>query len=187
MKCAFTGHRPQRFSFGFDEGDERCIRLKEMLRQEIAKQIHHGVDTFYSGMALGVDQWAAQLVLELKAEHSQIKLAAVLPCETQANRWSVEQRRRYFDEILPRCDEVILLQGAYTSDCMFKRNRWLVEHAEHLLAVYDGSGKGGTAYTVNYAREKQRAILSIHPDTMEICTNEDFEIARRRSEIRIIK
>ena len=34
-------------------------------------------------------------------------------------------------------------------DCMFRRNRWLIDHANFVLAVYNGSSKGGTAYTVN--------------------------------------
>ena len=38
-KCAFTGHRPQSLPFGFNEADERCITLKQKLRDEIIRQI----------------------------------------------------------------------------------------------------------------------------------------------------
>lgn len=38
-KCAFTGHRPQSLPFGFNEADERCIALKQKLRDEIIRQI----------------------------------------------------------------------------------------------------------------------------------------------------
>ena len=27
--CAFTGHRPQKLPFGFNEADERCTALKK--------------------------------------------------------------------------------------------------------------------------------------------------------------
>ena len=40
-KCAFTGHRPQSLPFGFNEADERCIALKQKLRNEIINQIEN--------------------------------------------------------------------------------------------------------------------------------------------------
>ena len=51
---------------------------------------------------------------------------------------------------------------------MFRRNRWLIDHANFVLAVYNGSAKGGTAYTVNYAHEKKRAVIIIDPDTLRV-------------------
>lgn len=67
-KCAFTGHRPQSLPFGFNETDERCIALKQTLRAEIIKLIEdEGVTHFISGMAIGVDMYAAEIVLGLKS------------------------------------------------------------------------------------------------------------------------
>ena len=57
-KCAFTGHRPQSLPFGFNEADERCITLKQKLRDEIIRQIEeNGVTHFITGMAIGVDMF----------------------------------------------------------------------------------------------------------------------------------
>ena len=184
--CSFTGHRPQRFSFGFDEDDEKCLQLKHVLAQQIHLMPALGITTFYTGMALGVDQWAAEIVIGLKLQWPDVKLIAVLPCETQANKWSLGQRERYFNT-LPKCDEVITLQTKYTPDCMHKRNRWLIDNAEYLLAVYDGGAKGGAAYTVKYAREKGRKITVIHPDTLAVTSFADFEAMMRRKEVRIIE
>ena len=62
-KCAFTGHRPQSLPFGLNEADERCIALKQKLRNEIINQIeNNGVTHFITGMAIGVDMYAARLV-----------------------------------------------------------------------------------------------------------------------------
>ena len=65
--CAFTGHRPQKFQFGFDEADERCVRLQQVIREHIIQLIEkEGVSYFISGMAMGVDMYAAEIVLDLK-------------------------------------------------------------------------------------------------------------------------
>ena len=51
--CAFTGHRPQKLPFGFNEADERCTALKKLLRTKIIEYIEtEHVTHFISGMAL---------------------------------------------------------------------------------------------------------------------------------------
>jgi len=167
ISCAFTGHRPARFAFGFNESDERCIKLNALLREQIEALIVKGVTWFYTGMALGVDQWAADIVLELKQTHPKLKLIAVRPCETQADNWTVAQHERHF-ATLALCDDVFTIQPRYSQGVMHKRNRFLVDHAECLVAVYDGGADGGTAYTVRYAKEQERSITVIHPDTLEV-------------------
>jgi uncharacterized phage-like protein YoqJ len=185
IACAFTGHRPMKFSFGYDEEDEKCIRLKRVLAEQIETLIKCGVSMFYSGMGLGVDQWGTSIVLDKKQQYPNVRLTAVLPCETQANRWSPEQRERYFDT-LAQCDDVITLNAHYTPDCMFQRNRYLVDQAGYILAVYDGGEKGGTAYTVRYAREKNRRIIVIRPDTLEVVSSVDLEALEKRKRLRVL-
>ena len=88
-KCAFTGHRPQSLPFGFNETDERCITLKQTLRSEIIRLIEHeGVTHFISGMALGIDMYAAEIVLGLKSRYKGIILEIAIPCESQAEKWT---------------------------------------------------------------------------------------------------
>ena len=166
---SFTGHRPARFAFGYNESDERCVKIKAVLAEQIGLLVDSGVTVFYSGMALAVDTWCAEIVLQIKKVHTHIQLIAVRPCETQADSWSSEQQTRHFD-ILARCDDVITLYPKYTRSCFFERNRYLVDHAEYLLAVYDGTPKGGTAYTVKYGKQQRRQITVIHPDTLDITT-----------------
>ena len=53
--CAFTGHRPRKFPWGYDETDTRCIALKKSLTKQIVKLVEDGYTDFFSGMAEGVD------------------------------------------------------------------------------------------------------------------------------------
>jgi uncharacterized phage-like protein YoqJ len=45
---------------------------------------------------------------------------------------------------------------------MQKRNEWMVDHADAVIAVWDGS-PSGTANCIGYARKKRRPILVIDP------------------------
>lgn len=156
--CALTGHRPAHFSFQDKEQHPDCVALKVSMREQISQLAARGVTTFLTGMALGVETWGAEIVLELKEKDPRLKLVAVLPCETQANKWTERQRERYFD-ILARCDEAVYVRRRYRASCMLERNRYLVEHSEILLAVYDGAPGSGTAYTVGYAQQKSREVI----------------------------
>lgn len=120
--CMFTGHRPKGLPFGYNEKDSRCKKLKKMLKKLIVQKIQEENTTaFLSGMALGTDMFAAEIVLELKRKFRNITLTAVLPCRTQAARWNNEAIARY-EHILAKCDKVIVLQDEYTPSCMNKRN-----------------------------------------------------------------
>ncbi len=160
--CAFTGHRPRKFPWGYDETDVRCIELKKALAVQIAKLVRDGYTDFFSGMAEGTDTWAALTVLASKKEDPALKLHCVLPCEGQADKWSVSAREVYFS-ILEQADSVVYVIREYSKDCMLKRNRYLVDHAACLLAVYNGERRGGTAMTVRYARKMGREVIVLNP------------------------
>ena len=160
--CAFTGHRPRKFPWGYNEADARCVALKKALVGEIAKLVDGGYTDFLSGMAEGTDSWAAMAVLALKEENPALQLHCILPCEGQAAGWSASARERYFS-ILEQADEVVYVRREYSKDCMLKRNRYLVDHAACLLAIYNGEWRGGTAMTVRYARKMGREIIVLNP------------------------
>lgn len=165
--CSFTGHRPKKLPWKYDEGDSRCVALKAELTAQITKLTEAGVTDFFSGMAEGTDCYCAQIVLDLHRKNPALKLHCVLPCEGQADRWSDSARERY-DSILEQADFVDYVSREYHDKCMLERNRRLVEQAGILLAVYNGEWRGGTAATVRYARNMGRGIIMIHPVTRHI-------------------
>ena len=55
----------------------------------------------------------------------------------------------------------------YSSGCYHARNRYLVDHADSVLALYNGSTTGGTAYTVKYAYQRNEEIVIIDPTAVE--------------------
>ena len=157
--CAFTGHRPESFSFGTNESSPECLRIKRRLKEEILKMAKNGVDTFITGMARGVDMWAAAAVLELSRQFIDIRLIAAIPYVNQPRPWSDAEKERY-GRIIDNSTAIVLRQD-YCRGCLLYRNRYMVDNSAHLIAVYNGSGKGGTAYTVDYARKRGRDIVII--------------------------
>ena len=158
---AFTGKRPQSLPWRFDELDGRCLQLKERLKTEIENCIKGGYTAFISGMALGVDTYAAEAVLELKKAYPSITLEAAIPCESQSDRWSAADRERY-RSLLSKCDTVTYVGREYTDDCMMKRNYYMCDKADLLIAVAEDFS-GGTGKTCLYAQRKDKEIRILNP------------------------
>ena len=135
----FTGHRKIAI--------EQQMIVADRLHSLIEKLILDGFTQFIAGGALGFDTLAALSVLSLKEKYPQAKLILALPCVTQTNGWSTE-------------DIVVYVSQKYTRGCMFKRNRYLVDHSSVCVAFLT-ENKGGTAYTAEYARQKGLQVINL--------------------------
>lgn len=167
IACAITGHRPKSFPWKYNETAPDCVLLKETLAAQIRLLADSGVTDWLSGMALGVDLWCAQIVLSLKEKNPALRLHCILPCEGQEVKWPKAEQEQYHS-ILKRADEVVYVSRDYHPDCMLERNRYMVDRASILLAVYNGTRRSGTGMTVNYADAKHRMITIINPITREV-------------------
>ena len=78
--CAFAGHRPERL--GIPETD-----VLAWLEKEIRKAAEDGYTKFITGMQRGVDLWAAEAVLKLKAEGKPVRLIAASAFRGMENQW----------------------------------------------------------------------------------------------------
>ncbi len=87
-------------------------------------------------MAEATDTWFSLIVLSLREKNPAIKLHCILPCKEQADKWSASSRDLYHS-ILDRADSIVYVSRTYYKNCMLDRNRFLVNHAAALLAVYN--------------------------------------------------
>ena len=83
-------------------------------------------------------------------------------------RWDERSKKRLAFLIEHSAEHITVGQKAWR-DSFIQRNRYLVDHADWLLAVYDNnkSIRSGTGSTVHYAEKKGKNIVFIHPDTMD--------------------
>ena len=168
--CCFAGPRPQSLPLGFDEENAGCLRLKQVLKEQAVYLIEAlGVTHFISGVDLGVGQFAAEIVLDLKRDYPEITLECVIPCEDQAAKWTIAQRDRYFS-IVERCDKETLLQRHYTKDCIKKKKEYMVKQSNYVLAVWNGK-PGGAGNILSFARTLGKTVILIDPNTFEVRTD----------------
>ncbi len=171
--CCFTGYRPHRFAFSPD--GLRPEQVQAALGKQIRRLYDEGYRTFISGMSAGVDLWAAAEVLALRESHPDVELIAAVPFAGQESHWAIPLQREY-RRILEAAQQVEYLfddaaAEENAAECYRKRNRWMVDRADTVLAVCEidmADSRTGTAATVRYARRLQKRILYIDPVTLAV-------------------
>lgn len=149
--CCFTGHR--------DLSPSEQARITKKLEQTVSGLIQSGVRYFGTGGARGFDTLAAQTVLKLREQYPHIRLILVLPCLSQTRGWQEADIRTY-ETIKAAADKIRYTSQEYTPGCMHKRNRHLVDHSG-VCVCYLRDSRGGTAYTVDYARKNGVPVMNL--------------------------
>lgn len=150
--CCFTGHRilPKNTT------DE----VKKRLAKELDRLVADGYTEFISGMALGFDTLAAKMVLKKRKAGLPLRLVCALPCKNQDKLWTHTQKREYAG-VLQAADAVVTVsQTEYTAGCMQKRNRYMVDRADLVVACLYHS-RGGTLQTVTYAQKQGKPVINV--------------------------
>lgn len=153
-----TGHRPKDLG-GYDPTEPTNVWLIETTATILRTlRDEEGFRKFYTGMALGYDQWSLETAIRLGGFHT----IAAVPCAGQEKMWPDSSKKRYF-ELLEMCDEVHVLSDAYSVKAMHDRNEWMVDRAALTLAAYKETESGGTYNCLQYAERQQNRIIRVNP------------------------
>lgn len=148
----FTGHRPEKLRRSESE-------IKSDLHEAVLQAIRCGKNIFVSGMARGVDIWAAEFVLELKEKGTPIKLVCACPYNGFELNWAQDWKTRY-RRVLSKADYVCFLHKKYNPACFQFRNEWMVDRSAEVIAVFNGK-KSGTKNTIDYAKKVDIPIVLV--------------------------
>lgn len=156
--CCFTGHRPDAFPWKDNTEDTRLHILLDRIRQAVDEALLLNARNFICGNALGVDTWAAQIILEKKKSNPEIYLEIAVPFSLHNSN-------------IPACvkvqKEADLVHVVGTSKskrtAFFQRNKYMVDNSDMIIAVYDEQmGKrGGTQKTLAMAKEKGLEVIQV--------------------------
>ena len=148
--CCVTGHR--------DIPAEQIDAVKYALWREIIKAVSDGYTGFMTGFADGADQYFAEMVVKLQEDFPNLRLIAVIPYRKRVD--SLESREQT-KALLHACANVVVIQEEYKPIVYAKRNRYMVEHSDRVIAVYDGREKGGTVNTIRLTHNMKKELREI--------------------------
>ena len=129
--------------------------LTAKLERSVIELYRRGILYYGAGGAIGFDCLAAQTVLRLRESCPDMKLILVLPCLNQTRGWRAEDVAEY-ERIKEQADKVTYI----SRDCMFRRNRHLVDNSGFCIC-YLTKNNGGTAYTADYAKRQGLTVVNL--------------------------
>ena len=150
--ACFTGHRPEKLK-------RMQWLIKRELKKEILRAVDDGIDVFISGMARGVDIWAAEIVLVLRDSGKPVKLICASPFQGFEARWDEEWKNRY-NATMAAADHSVYVCNGYSRSCFQIRNEWMVDRSARVIAVYNGE-PGGTKNTIDYSLNRGVNVVQI--------------------------
>ena len=159
----FSGHRPEKLPLNGDSGANVIRYLKSILYKEVLDSIAAGYDRFITGLARGVDLWAGEILMELKAQGEKISIIAVKPYKTHGDNFSGEEKFS-LGRLLSNADEVVCLSDEYRKGCLQRRNEYMVDRSGKLIAVVSDY-RSGTGATIRYAEKQGIEVRTIDAKT----------------------
>lgn len=151
MILAGTGHRPPRLGLGYTVEDQ--AKLRRFIQPHLERLKPEQV---ISGGAQGFDQ-----ALALASWTIGIPYIVAVPFIGQDAKWPDDAKKLY-QHILDHARRVeVVCEGGYANWKFAARDRWMVDNAEGVVTLYDGSGKSGTAITVEYAQKQGKPVENL--------------------------
>jgi hypothetical protein len=138
-----------------------------------------------SSLAEGADRIVAREALELLSEPGVV-LRAILPVDASdyMEDFGSESSRREFQELLARASPPITMPRGNSREQAYARaGRYVVDHCDVLLAIWDGKpgrGPGGTEETIMYAKARNVPTLIVSDSSPDDTTARNHHPHRKR-------
>lgn len=153
MIIAGTGHRPE------DSEDESVVRTKARVKLQYPNKTGKVATTFICGMAAGFDLWAGDEALNLGLE-----VIAARPWAGHAPR---KGDNALYERIIAAASRVVNVNESenYPGAWVYqKRNEWMVDNSDAVMAYWSGKEHGGTWNCVQYARKVKKPLANVYHD-----------------------
>ncbi len=176
---AVTGYKPHELGI-FDEKHIGITYIKKVLRKRLISFIEDGLEWVIISGQLGVELWCGEVVLELKFEYPQLKLAILTPFYQQEKNWN-EKKKEQYQTILQQADFVdSITKREYENPSQLRlKNQFIIEKSDGLLVIYDDDKLGSPSYYLTYAKVRSEAcnyqIFYIYPEEIELAYQDDLD------------
>ena len=162
MNIAGIGHAPTQLisNHNLAYSEEVLTLLYRLARKELAAS---KPDQVISGAALGWDT-----ALALAGFSLEIPVILAIPFDGQEESWPPAARIRY-RKMLEKAEDAHFLNDApYEPEKIQARNEWMVDHADLILALWDGRKLGDVWNCISSAQFRLRPVKNLWGDWLNL-------------------
>lgn len=166
-----TGYRAYELNV-HGQKDPHIPVIKDSLRNVLLELLDDGLEWIITGGQQGVEQWAAELGMELKADYPDLRVAIMTPYQNFGERWqenSQEQLARLREQVdFTASTSNQPYQSGYQLSAY---GQFMTTHTDGALFVYDPDYPGKTEFDYkrvqNLPPERQYDVRTISMDDLE--------------------
>lgn len=126
-----SGYRSYEVSV-FTEDDPKLHYIKLFFEKRLTEYIYEGLEWVIISGNIGTELWVGQVVLKLKKDYPELKLAILLPYTGFQSKWN-EKNQALFNSIVEKADYL-----NYTSNSEYSNPSQLKNHQEFIMRNTDG-------------------------------------------------
>lgn len=147
MKSLYiTGYRPHELGI-FNDTHPGVAIIKTALENQLRMLIEDGLEWIVISGQQGVETWAAQVVIELKADYPEVKYSIITPFLEQEKNWNEHKQTTYM-HIVSKADFVTsVTKRPYEAPWQFiEKDKFIIDNTDGTLLVYDEENEGSPKY-----------------------------------------
>lgn len=176
-RLVITGYKQHEIGV-FDEKHPGVAFIKKALENHLIQLIDDGLEWVILSGQLGVETWAAELVIDLKVDFPQLKYAIITPFLDQEKKWNDTKQEKY-REICEKADfHTSVTKKPYEGPWQFiEKNKFIIRNSDAMLIVYDEENEGSPKFmkelAQKYAERQDYHIISISADDLQLIAEEE--------------
>lgn len=132
-----TGYKPFELNIFKDDAPE-VYYLKQFIEHKLKQLIDEGLEWVLVQGQLGIELWAAEVVLSLKATYPELKLGIITPFYGHTERWNDVNKSKYM-QIEQQADFVdSVFHTNYEGPHQFQQtDQFMLDHTDQTILIYD--------------------------------------------------
>ncbi|CAK8053729.1 DUF1273 domain-containing protein [Eupransor demetentiae] len=173
-----TGYRSYEMGI-FKDNDPKLTVIKYALKLSITQAIEEGVDWVLTGGQLGTEQWAIEVVNELKEDYDQLRLGVILPFQKFGSQWKEDKQIKLASLIASADFHDQIYHQEYQGPYQLRAYQdFMLEHSDRAFLLYDPDFPGKVDYDyqkiLKWQEERPYPLTNLTMDDLqEIAT--DYE------------
>ncbi|MEK8129219.1 DUF1273 domain-containing protein [Paenibacillus filicis] len=146
--------------------------IKKAIKKQLAALAEEGLEWVIVSGQWGVELWAAEAAIELRADYESLQLAVICPFLGQEENWSDPKKEKY-EAVLRQANYVnSVTKSKYEGPWQFReKNKFLLRNSDGMLVLYDEEKEGSP----KFIKEQAARLSQIRPYRIISITEQDLQ------------
>ncbi|TWT24769.1 SLOG family protein [Planomicrobium sp. CPCC 101110] len=176
-RLVITGYKQHELGI-FDDKNPGIRFIKKALENRLRSLLDEGLEWVILSGQLGVETWAAEVVIDMKKEFPDLKYAVLTPFLEQEKNWNETKQEKYRTIVEQADFHRSLTNKPYEAPWQFiEKNKFFLRNSDGILIVYDEETDGSPKFIKKeadrYAEKADYEVLTITADDLRIVTEEE--------------